>query len=519
MAGDRLTALDTSFLHLEDANSHMHVAAVSVFEGPAPTHVDLMEHVESRLRLVPRFRQKVRFVPFAQGRPVWVDDPHFNIEYHVRATALPPPGSEEQLKLLAGRIFSQQLDRSKPLWEIWLVQGLEREGDSPTEAKRFALLSKTHHCLVDGVAGVDITAVMFDTAPEPEPSPPGSAWYPSPEPSGAQLFGEALLDRATQPAELARSARAALRAPKAIAQHGIEALSGISAIARTGLGARPSPLNVDIGPHRRFDWLRTDLDVVKAIKNSLGGTVNDVVLAIVTGGLRRFFEDRGIDTAELELKAMVPVSVRRSDEYGMTGNRVAAMMAPLPVFEPDPAERLRILRESMAHLKDSRQAVGAQLLTELGGFAPPTVLAQAGRLQARQRFFNLVVTNVPGPQFELYVLGHRLLETFPLAPLAKRQALCVAVMSYNGKLNFGLLADYDAIPDLDRLIVGLRESIDELREAAGVELPAEPIETTKAAKAAAAKPTKAAKTTGAAAPATVEATAPQPNGRGAQSSI
>ena len=512
MAGDRLTALDTSFLHLEDANSHMHVAAVSVFEGPAPTHAELMEHVESRLHLVPRFRQKLRFVPFGQGRPVWVDDPHFNIEYHVRATALPPPGSEDQLKRLAGRVFSQQLDRSKPLWEIWLVQGLEREGDSPTEAKRFALLSKTHHCLVDGVAGVDITAVMFDAAPEPEPSPPASTWFPSPEPSSAQLLGEALIDRATQPAELVRSARAALRAPRAIAEAGIEALSGIGAVARTGLGARPSPLNVDIGPHRRFDWVRTDLDLVKGIKNSLGGTVNDVVLAIVTGGLRRFFEDRGIDTAELELKAMVPVSVRRSDEYGMTGNRVAAIMAPLPVFEPDPVERLRILRESMAHLKDSKQAVGAQLLTELGGFAPPTVLAQAGRLQARQRFFNLVVTNVPGPQNELYVLGHRLLETFPLAPLAKRQALCVAVMSYHGKLNFGLLADYDAIADLDRLVECLQESLDELRAAAGIELPTETSEAAEEA----AEATKAAE---AAASATLDATAPQPNGRSAPSSI
>jgi diacylglycerol O-acyltransferase / wax synthase len=466
---DRLTALDSSFLHLEDESSHMHVASVTIFEGPPPSYEDLLRHIETRLSLVPRFRQKLRFIPLNQGRPVWVDDPHFNLEYHVRATALPPPGSEEQLKNLASRVFAQQLDRSKPLWEIWLVQGLERGEDSPSDARRFALLSKTHHALVDGVAGVDITAVLFDTAAEPTTPPADARWHPRPEPTSVQLFGEALIERATQPAEIIRTARAALRAPRHIVRAGIGALSAVGALARTGLAAPASPLNVDIGPHRRYDWVRTDLNELKEIKDRLGGTVNDVVLAVVTGALRRFLEHRGEDVDQMTLRAMVPVSVRREDEFNQTmGNRVAAMMAPLPVYEPDPVERLHILREELAHLKQGGQAVGAQVLTQLSGLAPPTVMAQASRLQPRQRFFNLVVTNVPGPQIPLYVLGRTLLDLFPMAPLARRQALCVAVMSYNGKMNFGLLGDFDAMPDMRVVADGITESIEELRVAAGI---------------------------------------------------
>jgi WS/DGAT/MGAT family acyltransferase len=466
---DRLTALDSSFLHLEDASSHMHVASVTIFEGPPPTYEEFLGHIESRLSLVPRYRQKLRFVPFNQGRPVWVDDPHFNLEYHVRATALPPPGSEEQLKNLASRVFAQQLDRTKPLWEIWLVQGLERGDESPSDAPRFALLAKTHHAVIDGVAGVDITSVLFDTAPEPETQPAaGARWHPRPEPTSVQLLSDALIERATQPAEIVRTARAAFRAPRQLVKRGLEAASAIGALAKTGLAAPSSPLNVEIGPHRRYDWVRTDLNELKEIKDRLGGTVNDVVLTVVTGALRRFLEKRGEDVDEITLRAMVPVSVRRADEYGQAGNRVAAMMAPLPVYEPDPVERLHIIREELADLKQSGQAVGAQVLTQLSGMAPPTVMAQASRLQPRQRFFNLVVTNVPGPQIPLYVLGRKLLDLFPMAPLARRQALCIAVMSYNGKMNFGLLGDFDAMPDMRLVADGINASLEELRAAAGI---------------------------------------------------
>ncbi|PWU20028.1 MAG: wax ester/triacylglycerol synthase family O-acyltransferase [Candidatus Rokuibacteriota bacterium] len=469
MPADRLTALDASFLHLEDEASHMHVASVTIFEGPPPTYQEFLGHIEARLSLVPRYRQKLRFVPFNQGRPVWVDDPHFNLEYHVRSTALPPPGSEEQLKNLASRVFAQQLDRTKPLWEIWLVQGLERGDESPSDARRFALLAKTHHAVIDGVAGVDITSVLFDTAPEPETQPaPGARWHPRPEPTSVQLLSEALIERLTQPGEILRSARAAFRAPRQLARRGLDSMAAVGALAKTGLAAPSSPLNVDIGPHRRYDWVRTDLNELKEIKDRLGGTVNDVVLTIVTGALRTFLEKRGEEVDELTLRAMVPVSVRREEEYGQAGNRVAAMMAPLPIYEIDPVERLHIIREQLADLKQGGQAVGAQVLTQLSGMAPPTVMAQASRLQSRQRFFNLVVTNVPGPQIPLYVLGRQLLDLFPMAPLARRQALCIAVMSYHGRMNFGLLGDFDAMPDMRLVAEGLETSLAELRTAAGL---------------------------------------------------
>jgi len=433
----------------------MHVASTLIFEGPTPDYGEFRDHVASRLHLVPRFRQKLRFVPLGLGRPVWEDDPHLNLEYHVRQTALPPPGSEEQLRILAARIFSQALDRSKPLWELWLVDGLY--GD------RFAVVGKSHHCLVDGVSGVDITTVLFDIDREPV-GPPASPeeWLPRPEPSDAEVLAEAVLDRVTNPTEIAGGVAGLLRAPGEIASRIQEGLSAVGEFAGTGMGAPPSPFNVDIGGHRRFAWVPGNLGQMKQIKDRLGGTVNDVVLAAVAGALGRYLRARGHSTADLELRAMVPISVRTEDEHGALGNRVSAMMAPLPVGVEDPVQRLRTISETMGDLKASRQAVGATLLTELTAFAPPTIAAQAARLQSRQRFFNLVVTNVPGPQFPLFVLGRELQVVFPMVPLAKRQAVCVGIMSYNGQVNFGLIGDYDAIPDLDGLAGDLQNALAEL---------------------------------------------------------
>ncbi len=464
MAGDRLSGLDASFLHLEDASSHMHVASVMLFEGPPPPYDDLLETFERRLPLVPRYRQRLAFVPLAQGRPKWVDDPHLNLRYHVRSTALPSPGSEEQLQDLAGRVFSQQLDRDKPLWEVWLVEGLE--GD------RFAVLSKTHHALVDGISGVDIISVLFDTSPEPvTPTGPGDRWLPRPLPSRAQLLGEALVERATIPTEVVRSVRAVFRGPRRILGAAREAAVGVGAMAWAGLNPAPSsPYNEPIGPHRRFAWVRANLRDIKAIKDSLGGTVNDVVLATVAGALGRHLRRRGQNTDGLELKAMVPVSVRQDLERGALGNRVAAMMAPLPVWCQEPVARLDIVREELKDLKSGGQAVGAQVLTDLSGFAPSTIMDQASRLMARQRFFNLVVTNVPGPQFPLYLLGRRMLDPFPMVPLAKNQALGVALLSYDGAINFGIVGDFDLMWDLDEFADDLRESLAELAVTAGVEL-------------------------------------------------
>jgi diacylglycerol O-acyltransferase / wax synthase len=458
---DRLTGLDSSFLHLEHDSTHMHVAGCSVFAGSAPTYDELVEAIESRLHLVPRYRQRLAFVPLGQGRPVWVDDPHFNLRYHVRHTALPRPGGDDELKRLASRVFSQALDRSRPLWELWLVEGLAGE--------RFALLSKTHHALVDGVSGVDIATVLFDASPDPLPvAPPEQEWNARPLPSRAQLLADALLERAIVPAEIVRGVRATLRGPRTVARRTGKALGSVSALAWTGLqAAPPSPFNRRIGPHRRFTWVRADLRQFKAIKNSLGGTVNDVVLTVVAGALGNYMRLHGEPTEGVGLKAMVPVSVRADVERGALGNRVAAMWATLPVGLSDPVERLHRISEAMVGVKQSGQAVGAEILTAVSGFAPPTIMAQAARLQARQRLFNLVVTNVPGPQFPLYLLGRELEAIYPMVPLAENTALGIAILSYDGQLDFGLVGDYDGLADLDVLADELRSSIEELAAAAG----------------------------------------------------
>ncbi|MGV1047873.1 MAG: WS/DGAT/MGAT family O-acyltransferase [Solirubrobacterales bacterium] len=450
MAADRLTGLDTSFLHMERAGAHMHVASTMIFEGPAPSHAEFRDHIASRLHLVPRFRQKLRFVPLDQGRPVWVDDPHLNLEYHVRQTALPAPGSDEQLRNLAARIFSQQLDRSKPLWELWLVEGLG--------GGRFAIIGKSHHALVDGVSGVDITTVLFDLDAEPQGSSSSPPWLARPEPTDLQLLSEALRERLTSPKEIVRGVRAVFRGPRQV----LRGIGATSKFVGTGMSAPHSVFNVEIGPHRRVAMTQASLAGLKRVKDAHGGTVNDVILSIVAGGIGNYLRARGHDTEDLELRAMVPVSVRATEEHGALGNRISAMMAPLPVWCEDPVERLRVTTERMGDLKSSGQAVGAEILTKITDFAPTTIASQAARLQPAQRFFNLVVTNVPGPQFPLYVLGRKMESIFPMVPLARRQALCVGIMSYNGQVNFGLIGDYDAMADLESFALDLEAATDEV---------------------------------------------------------
>jgi WS/DGAT/MGAT family acyltransferase len=458
---DRLSGLDASFLALEKGGAHMHVGSVLVFDGDAPEYGDLIAKIESRLHLVPRYRQKLAFAPLAQARPVWVDDPHFNLRYHVRHTALPAPASEDDLRRLAGRVFSQQLDRSKPLWEIWLV---DRVGDD-----RFALVCKTHHALVDGISGVDIMNVLFELEPDPPEAEPGPPWYPRPEPSGTALFADVLIERAATPLDAARAAAGVLAAPRSTAASAARAVAGVASMAAAGLGgAPPSPLNTRIGPHRRFAWVEAELERFRSIKGALGGTINDVVLTVVAGALREHLLRRGRDPEGTELKAMVPVSVRAQEERGALGNKVAAIYAPLPVGLSDPLERFRAVHQALGDLKKSAQAVGAKTLTQLAGFTAPTLLDQGARLQSRQRFFNVTVTNVPGPQFPLYLLGRRLRAFYPKVPLVLNTALGIAIMSYDGKVFFGLLGDYDAMPDLDDLAADLRGAIAELGNAAGV---------------------------------------------------
>jgi diacylglycerol O-acyltransferase len=456
---DRLTAVDASFLSNESSSSHMHVGAILIFEGPPPRYVDLVEHVRGRLNLVPRFRQKLVVPPLEAGRPLWADDVNFNLSYHIRHTALPEPGGEAQLKRLCGRVFSQQLDRSKPLWELWLVQGLERD--------RFALLTKTHHAMVDGISGVDIGTVLFDLEPVPAPAPVEERWVPQKSPSTAELVGRGIGDAIGLPIALAGRAVEAVRHPETTARKAVEGLEALTEVFGQFADPAPDvPLNHEIGPHRRYIWARSELATFKRIKDSLGGTVNDVVLAVVTGSIREWLHSRGVRTEGLELRALVPVSIRADDEHGNLGNRIALMRGPLPVYIEDPVRRLQVISEEMAGLKESKQALGAEMISRFNDFAPPTLLAQASRLNFSTRLFNLLVTNVPGPQIPLYVLGRELEEVFPVAFLPQNHRLAVAIMSYHGKIGFGLLADYDSMEDIELLGAGINNALAELEAAA-----------------------------------------------------
>jgi WS/DGAT/MGAT family acyltransferase len=456
---DRLSAIDASFLAQEKQSSHMHVGALVTFDGPAPSPEEMKAHLEGRLRRVPRYRQKLAFPPLEAGRPFWVDDRNFNLDYHVRHTALPKPGSLDQLRELAGRIFSQRLDRSKPLWEIWIAHGLE--------GGRFALISKTHHALVDGVSGVDLATVLFDLTPVPPEAEEGDAWTPAPEPSDAELVAEGVMGLIRTPFGLAGRAVGALQRPGETIERVREAAEGIGEVVWAGMNPAPDvPLNVPIGPHRRVRWVQSRLSDFKEVKNGLGGTVNDAVLAVVAGALRGWLHDRGVRTQGVELRALVPVSIRGEDDKDSLGNRIAAMRGPLPVYVEDPVERLQVVREGMGQLKESKQALGAEVIAGLTDFAPPTLLAQASRLNFSTRLFNLIVTNVPGPQFPLYLLGREMEEIVPVAFLPENHAMAIAIMSYNGKVDFGLLADYDAMPDIDAFATHLEESLAELLAAA-----------------------------------------------------
>src|SRR4051794_30022784 len=437
----------------------MHVGALVMLEGPAPQFEEFLDGLRARLHLVPRYRQKLAHPPLDTGRPLWVDDPDFNLEYHVRQTALPRPGSEEQLMRLASRIMSQQLDRTKPLWELWLVEGLEDGG--------VALISKTHHALIDGISGVDLAQVMFDLEAVPadplEETAGLEPWTPSPEPTPAELVAGGVTGMARAGLGVVAGALGALTRPRIALAQAREAAEGLGEVVWAGLNPAPeTPLNVEIGPHRRFVGLRCSLEDFKTVKNAFGGTVNDVVLAVVTGALRDWLHSRGMRTEGVELRALVPMSIRGEHEHNQLGNRLAAMRGPLPVYVEDPVARLAVVREDMKDVKESKQAVGAEVLAGVQNFAPPTILAQAARINFSTRLFNLIVTNVPGPQFPLYVRGREMQDVFPVAFLPKNHALAIAIMSYDGKMNFGLLGDYDALPDIDRIGENIEASLAEL---------------------------------------------------------
>jgi WS/DGAT/MGAT family acyltransferase len=450
-----MSPLDASFLHIEDAISHMHIGSVGIFEGPAPGPGDVPAAIAANLPLVPRYRQKVRFVPLALGRPVWVDDPHFNLDYHVRRTALPAPGGDEELRNLVGRVMSQQLDRAKPLWELWVAEGLD-EG-------RWAMISKVHHCMVDGVSGTDLLSVLLDSSREPGlPAP--DPWRPEPEPNPAELVARSLAQRAASPYEGVRTVLSAVRGPRRVAAQAVDVGRGLVNLRHVIGAGRPTSLNGPIGPHRRWDWARSRLADIKLIRERHGGTVNDVVLTVIAGGFRELLLARGEDVDGLTVRTLVPVSVRAEHERGTYNNKVSAMFAELPVEVDDPVARLDAVRAQMQTLKQSGQAVAAERLTALGGFAPAMLLALGGRVASRlpQRAVNTVTTNVPGPQMPLYLCGRRMLEAFPFVPLATTVRIGIAIFSYDGNITFGVTGDRDSAPDIGVLCAGIERSIAEL---------------------------------------------------------
>ncbi len=460
---ERLTALDSTFLDLESSGVHMHVGSVGILD-PGPLvdeeHVldfdQVLNVVDSAVRRVPRLCQILVKTPVTQ-HPVWVDDKHFNPLYHVRHTSLPRPGDERQLKRLAGRIMSEKLDQKKPLWEIWVVEGLE--------GGKLAMISKIHHCLIDGIAGIDILAAFLDTDGDTRHLHNDHRWIPRDPPSGMQLLGDEVGRRASIPGKLVGQLAQVFRKPQRAIDDGSHLAAGLfSTIRKSMSSGSETPFNVPIGPHRRFDWTRFDLDIVREVKTRVGGTVNDVALACVAGAVRRYLERHEVDTSEMDFRAFLPVSTRKQKERGRLGNQVSLLVAPLPVDEPDERKRVERVIEETTELKQSGEAEGTEFLEQISDWTVPALLSALSRMSATRRAFNLVVTNVPGPNSPVYMNGAKLLESYPVVPLFENQALGLALMSYDGGLYWGFNSDWDVVPDLHDFVNDIEQEFELLRK-------------------------------------------------------
>ena len=463
---ERLSAQDYSFLAFERPSIPMHVAATQIFEaGPLKTadggiDVDAIKRaIESLLHLIPRYRQRLLWIPI-ENHPVWVDDRHFNLGYHIRHTALPRPGRAEQLKRLCARIMAQQLDRSRPLWETWVVEGLE--GD------RFAMINKIHHCMIDGVSGVDLAQILLSPMPDYDigESP---RYIPRSAPSPSDLLVESVLHHLSLPFQAARGFREFRRHTEDLSHEIWVRAQAVTELL--GWAVRPasgSPLNGRVGPHRRFDWLTMPLADFKAVSKALGCTVNDLVLATVAGAVREFLMSRHVHPGEIDFRVAAPVSVRRDEERGKLGNRVSSWIVQLPVGEPDARKRLEAIHRSTQDLKTSKQALGVQMMMAIAEWTPSVLLSLGAR--AASGPINMVVTNVPGPQLPLYMLGAKLLELYPQVPLMENTGLGVALFSYNGRMCWGFNADYELVPDLRSFVKAIDSAFAELARVAGVTL-------------------------------------------------
>ena len=452
---DRLSSLDASFLFVEESTTPMHVGGLMTFDDTPDFDPDrFVAQIGERLAAVPRYRQKIREVPVHLGLPVWVDDPGFELDYHVRRSALPAPGTDAQLRELVGRLMSRQLDRARPLWEIYLVEGLSDD--------RFAIVTKIHHAMVDGLSSIDVGTVLLDVTPTPRESPPDD-WHPAPEPSGLELAAGAVQEQLLRPQLMFGTAQRALLDVRSVVRTGGAMLAAARSASRP---APANPLNAPIGKQRRYGTSAGALDEYKAIRKEHGGTVNDVVLTVVTGALRRWMTTRGEPVrATTTVRAMVPVSVRARSTGGKLGNQISAYFVDLPVGELDPVARLKAVTAAMAGHKSSGQAIGASALVGLVGLATPTLHSLSARLTSSMssRVFNVVVTNVPGPQFPLYAMGARMRDMYPVVPLAKGQAVSIGITSYDGGIFYGLNADRDAMGDVDVLADAIGASLDELK--------------------------------------------------------
>lgn len=468
---DRLTSFDTSFLANEKANAHMAIGAVLMFEGAPPAEDEFLAQIRGRVHQLPRLRQRLLYPPLGLGTPFWVDHPQFDVHRHVSRVALPAPGEERQFQRLVGELLAPPLDRRKPLWELILVEGFAED--------RFAVVYKTHHAMADGISAVDIGMLLFDVDPQAQPAGEEEAWAPNRTPGRAALAWRAGAGMLGTAARLWRWLRRALRQPARARRRAADGLAGLWEV--TWNLARPAPkvpFNTGPGPDRGFCWANFDLAEFKRIKNAVGGTVNDVSLAVTAGAVRRWLLEREVEVDGIELKALVPVSIRTENEHGELGNKLTAMRGPLPVGVADPIERLRTVSTAMDALKASKQPLGAEAIWGLNDwfrdFAPPVLLAPTAAINFSTRLFNLLVTNFPGPQFPIYALGRELVQIYPVGFLARRHALAIAILSYNGQVGFGILSDPETLPDAERLSGHLEAALEELRSAAGVARVASP---------------------------------------------
>ncbi len=465
-AFERIPAFDNSFLLMETPNAYMHVASTHIFESGPLRKPDggidadaIKSAIEAGLHMIPRYCQKLAYLT-SEHRPVWVDDDRFDIDYHIRHTSLPRPGNEEQLKRQSVRIMQQHLDRDRPLWEIWVIEGLE--GD------RFALVPKVHHCMIDGIAGVDLMMVLMSMTPE-HFVPEGPPFRPRPAPSRMDVLYDDFVQRVSKPIRAARTVKDLINHPQDLRREVSLRTRALGQTLASALRYRSStPLNHKIGPNRRFDWLTMPLTEIKAVRHALKGSVNDVVLTIVTGAVRAFLKRRRVEPHTINFRVLTPVSVRTRAERGTLGNRISAWIVDLPIGEKDPRVQIEHIREQTAALKESRQALGAEMLTQMAEWTSTTLMTMGARNISRVLPFNMVVTNVPGPQFPMYMLGAKMLDAFPHVALINNLGLGVALLSYNGKLCWGFNCDYDLVPDISSFVEAIQESFDTIRKIAGL---------------------------------------------------